>query len=474
MLPAPTTSAVASDATPTTSACGRRTPMLSTPARLARLVTSTTVALTLVACSTGGTIVSVTISGGDRTLAQGTSITLEVEVQTTGSASGTVTWTSSDPTIATIDGDGTLEALAPGATTITATSTTDPSKSDSITITINPPGTLAWTRQFGTSSSDTANGIATDASGNVYATGYTEGALEGASAGSDDAFIRSYDSNGNHRWTRQFGTSSNDVALGIATDANGNVYAAGYTGGALEGTSAGGRDAFIRSYDSSGTHRWTRQFGTSSYDDAHGIAADANGNVYATGSTGGALEGTNAGNGDAFIRSYDSEGNHRWTRQFGTISSENAYGIAADANGNVYATGYTFGALEGTSVGDRDAFISSYDSSGALRWTRQFGTSRSDTASGIATDANGNVYIAGHTEGALEGPNAGNYDAFIRSYDSSGNHRWTRQFGTSSYDDAHGAATDANGNVYTTGETNGALEGINTGSYDAFITKHGP
>jgi hypothetical protein len=123
-----------------------------------------------------------------------------------------------------------------------------PTKSDTITLTIDPAGALRWTRQFGTSGDDIARGIATDPSGNATTTGNTSGALEGSIASSSDAFIRSYDRDGNHRWTRQFGTSSTDVALAITTDANGNTYTTGNTDGALEGSNAGGWDVFIRSY----------------------------------------------------------------------------------------------------------------------------------------------------------------------------------------------------------------------------------
>ena len=429
-------------------------------------------AMTLTISEADG-VISVTIDGGDRITLLAGILTLTATVETTGNASTTVTWTSSNTAVGTIEStSGSVTSLTTGTTNITATSTADPTKSDTITLTINPLGVLRWTRQFGTSSGDYATGIATDANGNVYATGYTGGALAGPNAGNSDAFIRSYDSAGNLRWTRQFGTSSDDFAFGIATDANGNVYATGYTFGVLTGSSAGGVDAFIRSYDRDGNLRWTRQFGTSSEDVAFGIATDANGNVYATGYTFGALEGSNAGSRDAFIRSYDSAGNLLWTRQFGTSSNDDAFGIATDANGNVYATGYTFGALEGSNAGGRDAFIRSYDRDGNLRWTRQFGTSSNDEARGIATDTNGNVYATGYTLGALAGPNAGGRDAFIRSYDRDGNLLWTRQFGTSSIDDAFGIATDANRNVYATGYTLGALAGPNAGGADAFIRSY--
>ncbi len=164
------------------------------PTAIARLCAAVAIA-TLIACGSpppANTVTSVTIDGGDRTIVLGDTPTLTATVEVTGNASPAVTWTSSNQTVATIAPDGQVASLTTGTTTITAASAADLTKSDTITRTINPPGALRWTRQFGTSNADFALGIATDASGNVYTTGYTFGALEGSSAGSRDAFIRSY------------------------------------------------------------------------------------------------------------------------------------------------------------------------------------------------------------------------------------------------------------------------------------------
>jgi hypothetical protein len=260
-------------------------------------------------------------------------------------------------------------------------------------------------------------GIATDGDGNVYVTGYTGGTLEVGYVGNGPSFVRAYDGDGHHRWTRQFGTSSSDETFGIATDASGNVYAAGFTVGDLDGDNAGFADAFIRSYDRDGHHRWTRQFGTSDYDRAQGVATDAAGNVYATGQTQGKFEDSNFGGRDVFIRSYDSAGNGRWTRQFGTSGNDGGYGITTGADGHVYATGSTLGALEGSNFGGIDVFIRSYDSSGTLRWTRQFGTPSDDGASDLAVGANGDLYVVGETLGQMTTTAAaGSYDAYVRKY----------------------------------------------------------
>ena len=101
---------------------------------------------------------------------------------------------------------------------------------------------------------DYANGVATDSSGNVYVTGGTKGGLDGnTSAGNTDLFVVKYNSSGTKQWTKQLGTSSNDIAYGVATDSSANVYVTGYTYGGLDGnTSAGDSDFFVVKYNSDG------------------------------------------------------------------------------------------------------------------------------------------------------------------------------------------------------------------------------
>ena len=334
-------------------------------------------------------------------------------------------------------------------------------------------GTEIWTHQFGTSAFDEARAVAVDASG-VYVAGNTFGTLPGQTTqGGLDAFVQKYDGGlGTELWTRQFGTAGDDLAYAVALDASG-VYVAGVT--LYNG------DTFVRKYDAIGTELWTRQFGTAGGVVIDAVAADASG-IYVAGYTGGTLPGqTNAGSSDAFVRKYDAIGTELWTHQFGTAGGDLAYAVALDASG-VYVAGATSGTFPGqTSEASGDAFVRKYDGAGNILWTRQFGTTDSDSASALAADISG-VYVAGVTSGTLPGQTgaASSSDAFVRKYDGAGNILWTRQFGTPGTDFATAVAVGGSdpslssrqSGVYVAGYTDGMLPGqTSAGGVDAFATK---
>ncbi|HUF13984.1 MAG TPA: hypothetical protein VMN78_12845 [Longimicrobiales bacterium] len=216
-------------------------------------------------------------------------------------------------------------------------------------------GNELWTRQFGTGAGDFAIGLAVEG-GQVYVSGWTGGTLAGdGSSGGDDAFVRAYDVDGNELWTRQFGTSEADLSLNVSAHGDA-VHVVGFTFGAFDGeTNAGSGDAFVRAYDRSGSELWTDQFGSADFDVAEGVATHG-GHVYVAGS-GGALAGTpTAGGNDAFLRTYRRDGEPIATRVFGSEAGDGASSVAVQ--GGVFVAGTTSGSLPGqTSHGGNDGFL---------------------------------------------------------------------------------------------------------------------
>ncbi|MBW6456959.1 MAG: hypothetical protein K0A98_13845 [Trueperaceae bacterium] len=113
---------------------------------------------------------------------------------------------------------------------------------------LDAAGTVAWTRQFGSGAGDYAAGLAVDADDRIVVAGQTYGAMAGANAGGTDAFVAKLATDGRIAWTHQFGTGSDDASRGVAIGAEGQAIVTGRTGGALEGASAGGDDVFLRAY----------------------------------------------------------------------------------------------------------------------------------------------------------------------------------------------------------------------------------
>jgi hypothetical protein len=348
-----------------------------------------------------------------------------------------------------------------------------------------------WVRQFGTRTADEAEAVAVDAVGNAYVAGWTSGALSGQEpAGMLDAFVSSYDPSGTERWTRQFGSAESDLAHGVAVDGAGNVYVVGETRGTLPGQrSAGGRDAFVRSYDGFGNERWTRQFGGGGGDVATGVAVDRDGpgvrgcppegSPIVIGMTHSTLPGqTAAGSDDAFIRAYGPDGNEHWTRQYGTDRGEGARTIAVAPDGGLLVAGSTEGAFPGQQwEGGFDAYLRRYDGDGNLQWTRQFGSPADDYAVGLAVDAAGRPTLVGSTDGSLPGQHsAGGTEAFLRQFDAVGAVRWTRQFGSGVADDAWGVAVDRAGTAWVVGtsQRRPGLTETDSPTSDCFLRRYDP
>lgn len=327
-------------------------------------------------------------------------------------------------------------------------------------------------KNLGTTDDDQGKGIAVDADGNVWVTGYSTGNLGGGANGDYDAFIAKYDASGTLLFSKNLGTAQTDYAWGVAVDASGNAWITGQTAGNLGGGNQGSVDVFVAKYSAAGVLQFSKNLGSAGYELAYAITIDDAENAWIAGFSNGNLGGMNQGGYDSFLTKYDRFGNLLFTKKLATAATEVSYGLSIDAGNHVWVTGYTDGNLGGGNQGNSDAFIAKYDSLGTLIFSKNVGTAQNDYGYGIAFGSSLDAWMVGATDGDFGGGNAGGSDGFVAKFDASGNQLVSANIGINGVDVASGIVTDSAGNVWITGLTEGDFGFGSYGDYDVFVAKY--
>jgi hypothetical protein len=340
-----------------------------------------------------------------------------------------------------------------------------------------------WTYRFGDAAAQTAYGVATDATGNVFITGSMGGTTNFGgtsltSAGGDDIYLVKFDPLGNHIWSQRFGDgTTTQVAEAVATDSAGNVVMTGvlrgtanFGGGTL--TANGSGDVFVAKFDPAGNHLWSRRFGDGMHQGGDHIACDSIGDVFITGASNGTInfggsDLVSAGDTDVFITKFDSAGNHLWSKRFGNSVTQRGVGVAVDAQGDVALTGTSSGGtinFGGSNLSGTDnVFLVKFDGLGNHLWSKMFGDGLTQYGARPAVDSNDNVVITGGMNGTANFgggalSSSGSEDVYVAKFDPSGNHLWSKLFGDASYQRAHGVAIDLADDIILTGGFAGNLD----------------
>ena len=343
-----------------------------------------------------------------------------------------------------------------------------------------------WAKSASGSSSDAGYSISADADGNVFTTGeftsptITFGSTTLTNNGTYNVFIAKYDASGNVLWAKSAGGSGADVGYSVSADAKGNVFITGYfhspaiTFGTEKLSNAGVQNIFIAKYDANGNVLWAKSAGGISSDAGYSVSADADGNVFVTGYfsspaiTFGSTTLINSGGYDLFIAKYDADGNVLWAKSATGTNDDLGFSVSADAGGNVFVTGnfgsssFAFGSTTLANAGNYDVFIAKYDANGNLIWAKSAGGIGDDGGTSVSADANGNMFVTGYftgltvTFGSTTLNNAGTENVFIAKYDANGNLLWAKDGAGASYEWGCSINADTDGNVFVTGGFSGS------------------
>ena len=389
---------------------------------------------------------------------------------------------------------------------------------------LNTTGTgLEYGTYLGGTRDDGGFGIAVDAAGNAYVTGYTSstdfptrpGAFDTTMDGDSDGFVVKLNTTGTGlEYGTYLGGASSDGGSSIAVDAAGSAYVTGFTTssdfpttpGAFDVSfeGSGTSDAFVSKLNATGT-----SFDYSTYlagaSQGVSITVDSAGAAYVMGqtfdfpTTPGAFDTTANGGVDVFVVKLTTDGTGlEYSTYLGGMSDDLGFGIAVDAAGSAYVTGNTFstnfpttlGSFDTTANGGLDVFIVKLNANGTdLEYSTYLGGTNSDRGFAIALDAVGSAYVTGDTSssnfpttpGAFDTTSFGDGDVFVIKLNTTGT---GLEYGT--YLGGHtgeqwgfGIAVGAGGNVYVTGytesssfrTTSGDFDGGSSGGLDAFVTQ---
>jgi len=319
-------------------------------------------------------------------------------------------------------------------------------------------GALLWSKRYNGigNSTDQANALAVDATGNVIVTGFSRGPespIDGSQM--EDLYTAKYAAaNGALLWEKRY---TNGTGSAVAVDTDGNVV--------VTGTSRGidNADFYTAKYAAAnGALLWERRYDRARDDRAIAVALDANGNVVVTGIQ---------NNSDYYTAKYAAaDGVLLWERHYNGPGNgqDIPAAIVVDANGDVVVAGGTF------ANGNTDLYTAKYAAGdGALLWEKRYNgpANGSDSANAVAVDDSGNIVVTGrYFPDSLSGN-----DYYTAKYAAAdGALIWERRYGnaTNGSDGASAVAVDGNDNVVVTGSSVSVSNGFPINASDYYTAKY--
>lgn len=422
----------------------------------------------------------------------------------------TVSWESSNPAVATVDGTGLVRGVAAGTVSIIASAAggTGSAVVQVSAVTPGPGYHLAFSTYLGGPLQDQIRDVAVDAQNNVYITGGTEssnfpttpGSYDQSPNGNYDVFVAKISPAGQLLWSTLLGGPNYDRAYGIEVDAQGYVYLAGRAGdgfpvtaGAFQTSFAGGpnnapygpQDGFVCKMTPDGkTLIFCSYFGTNDRLMVRDLALDSQGGIYLASSheSGsfpaswftGSYQPTPAGGLDGVIAKVAPDGGSiEWATYIGGTADEAEQpSIRVDAAGNVIAlystesgNAPTPNGFDHSLGGSRDLYLVklSPDGKQLLFGTFVGGINPEGTETHeLALDPQGNPVVGNGTTspdlpvtaGVIQPQLVGPSDAFIMRISADGSQVLASTYlGGTGTEHVEGIAVDPQGNVYITGST---------------------
>lgn len=298
------------------------------------------------------------------------------------------------------------------------------------------------------------------------------------------------------QWAAQSTGSGVGQLKSLVVDAKGNAYQVGFFTeiirfGSTTLVSQGRSDMFVAKLSAAGTWAWAVAVGGAGSDNAAGVAIDAAGRIFVSGSFSdqvqfGPVALTSQGSQDVFVAQISPQGTWQWATAAGGPGLDRTCALATSSSGEVVVGGQfadtaTFGPSQLVSHGGQDAFVARLAPTGTWQWATGAGSPENDEASALAIGPAGDIYATGYFSnqaqfGRTTLTGRGLDDAFVGKLSRDGQWQWATAGTGTNTAYGKGLAVDPTGGVFVTGSFSGdaqfgATKLTSNASDDGFVAR---
>lgn len=336
-----------------------------------------------------------------------------------------------------------------------------------------------------------------------------------------DVYIQKLNSAGNFQWAFSLAGNGMSYANHVVTDAAGNIYICGSFDSPVDfdpGVATnivsplGNQDAYILKLNASGVFQWVKTFGSTNLGATSLLSAaiDNNGDLVLAGYFADVVDfdpGPGVTNlvassfADQFTLKLTNSGNFVWAKAFNgnlpdyitpktvVIDGNNDILLSGTFNGTFdFDASASTSSLSSTNQSD-DIYVTKLNSTGNLVWAKVLGNSNYESVSGVAKDAQNNLYLCGNFFDTLDAnPGAAinniittnNGGILVLKLNSNGDYVWAKKMDGIGYTYSEHMTMNPQQHLYITGyfdQTTDFDPGMSTqnltsnGDYDVFVSK---
>ena len=293
-------------------------------------------------------------------------------------------------------------------------------------------GNTIWQRVVGGDKEDIAVSVVENGDGDILAGGYSDS----FGAGKTDVWLILFDSTGNIKWQKTYGSVNDDRLFALKSVSDGFVAAGTYNASCVTCSAI-----WVFKIDRNGDFVWQKQFGSNNDSGAFNLDISPSGDILISGAVNTGCQTCY----DAYYLRLKSDGSKVYAKQIGDSSNiERGYAIAATNDGGAIVGGEV--PVTGNVL---DAFLMKFDSSGGVVWQRTYGGPDNQKPYQLIKTVDNNFLLLAET--MFYG--AGQYDCLLIKVDSTGNAIWQKTYGGEKIDRCYSVYSTLDGGYIFTGES---------------------